>query len=140
MSDSIYRAQLLEHYRHPRHKGDPSGSALIKDGINANCGDQIRLGLTLHSGTVSAIRYQIRACAICTASASIMSELFEQQSTESVLKKIEAFKKAVKTNQDWPEGTEPLSGAGVSINRHRCLTLPWETCEALLLENASDND
>lgn len=138
MPDVLYHSQLLDHYRNPRHRGELQPSMSTKDGINANCGDQIRLGLDLHDQTIRGIRYQIRACAVCTASASIMGELIDQRSFSEVRALIQNVRKALKHKTDWPDRTEALTGMTDHINRHACVLLPWDACEAILNAHRDD--
>lgn len=104
-----------------------------QDGINANCGDRIKLGLHLDETRIREVRYQIRACAVCTASASIMGELIEQRPLVEARALIQQLKSALKEGRPWPDRTEALSGLTGHVNRHACVLLPWEACETLLM-------
>ena len=72
--EDLYQEIILDHYRHPRHAGTVGEEELLVDEENPTCGDQIRLTAKVADGVVRDIRYEVRGCAISTASASMMGE------------------------------------------------------------------
>ena len=44
-SEGIYKDVLLEHFRHPRNKGELGGADTVRRGNNPRCGDDIEVGL-----------------------------------------------------------------------------------------------
>jgi len=136
MTDTIYQAQLMDHFRQPRNKASTADASITAEGFNANCGDKVKLGLFIDGQTISSIKYQIRACAICTASTSIMSEQLTGKTFSQAKKLINQIKVSVKTNAAWPQHCEALSGPAVSINRHKCILLGWQACEDALKQMA----
>lgn len=134
MSTDIYKATLMAHFKAPKNVGALEHSQHQAEGFNASCGDKVQIGFDLVDGRVTNIRYQIRACAICTASTSMMSEALEGLSVEAVTSTIALLHQALKANGAWPEGIEALSGAATSINRHKCIELSWQALGDLLQE------
>ena len=137
MSNDIYHAQLLAHFRQPKNQRSTDGANATSEAFNANCGDKVRVGLFIDNDQLQAVVHQSRACAICTASLSIMSEHLTGASLSSAIDQIEQVNLAVKGNAQWPPGCEALSGAAASVNRHKCILLGWQACaEAINQFNA----
>lgn len=71
----VYNETILDHFKNPRHIGEienPDGSAVVGD---PNCGDQIRLYLTIQDDKIADIRYKVFGCAAAIATTSILSEM-----------------------------------------------------------------
>ena len=72
---ALYSDILLDHFRHPRNYGSLDAPDISNEQFNPLCGDRIRLELKLAQSTVSEARFKGDACAICTAAASLLTEL-----------------------------------------------------------------
>src|SRR5207247_2062118 len=57
-----------------------AGATATAEDVNPLCGDRVRMQVTLQDGRVSAARFVGDSCAICTASADVLSELIEGRS------------------------------------------------------------
>ena len=73
-SASAFRAVVLEHFRHPRNRGALDGASAEADGANPLCGDRIRVQVRLSDGAITDARFTADACALCIASASVLTE------------------------------------------------------------------
>lgn len=73
--DELYQEIILDHYKHPRHSRKLAAEEALVDEENPTCGDHIRLGAAVEAGLVKDVAIECSGCAICTASASIMTEL-----------------------------------------------------------------
>ena len=71
----LYSDILLDHFRHPRNYGSLDAPDVSNEQFNPLCGDRIRLELKLEQSAVSEARFKGDACAICTAAASLLTEL-----------------------------------------------------------------
>lgn len=72
---ALYSDILLDHFRHPRNYGSLVHPDISNEQFNPLCGDRIRLELKLHQSKVSEVRFKGDACAICTAAASLLTEM-----------------------------------------------------------------
>ena len=70
----MYREDILDHYKRPRNKGKLPGADSSAHDLNPLCGDEITYYLKFEGGKVSGIKFEGSACAICLASASMLSE------------------------------------------------------------------
>ena len=72
---ALYSDTLLDHFRHPRNYGDLVAPDISHESFNPLCGDRIRIDVRLRDTTVHEVRFKGDACAICTAAASLLTEL-----------------------------------------------------------------
>ena len=77
--ESLYQEVILDHYRHPHHKGLREPYDAEVHHVNPLCGDEVTLRVTLKDATgepvVADVSYDALGCSISQASASVMSEL-----------------------------------------------------------------
>ena len=113
---SAFRAAVLEHFRRPRNRGAfdaPSGQA---DGANPLCGDRVRVELRADDGVVSEARFTADACALCVASASLVTDRARGMTVSD----------AARIDAAWLfaslQGEPPLA-------RRKCATLPLDTLQ-----------
>lgn len=72
---TLYSDTLLDHFRHPRNYGDLVSPDISHESFNPLCGDRIRIEVKLRDTIVQEARFKGDACAICTAAASLLTEL-----------------------------------------------------------------
>ena len=73
--DDLYRDEILEHYRNPHNFGTLNEPSAVHEGANPLCGDRITLMLGINDeGTVEAVAFTGRGCAISQASASMLTD------------------------------------------------------------------
>jgi len=72
---ALYSDILLDHFRHPRNYGSLDSPDVSNEQFNPLCGDRIRLELKLQQSVVTEARFKGDACAICTAAASLLTEM-----------------------------------------------------------------
>jgi nitrogen fixation protein NifU and related proteins len=73
--DTLYQEIILDHYRHPHHKGlrEPYDAQVRH--VNPTCGDEVTLRVRVAGGVVEDVSYESMGCSISQASASVMSDL-----------------------------------------------------------------
>jgi nitrogen fixation protein NifU and related proteins len=73
--DDLYRAEILEHYRHPHNFGTLDAPDVVQEGSNPLCGDRLTLMLGIDDeGRVDEVAFTGRGCAISQASASMLTD------------------------------------------------------------------
>ncbi|MBU6440298.1 MAG: SUF system NifU family Fe-S cluster assembly protein [Betaproteobacteria bacterium] len=70
----LYQDVVLDHKRHPRHYGPLPDATCESHGHNPLCGDTITLRLRTRDQRIEDIAFEGQGCAICMASASLMTE------------------------------------------------------------------
>jgi nitrogen fixation NifU-like protein len=83
---TAYRRVVIELFRHPKNRGPLSDAAAAAEGANPLCGDRIRVELRGDSGRVIEARFTADACALCIASASLLTERARGMSADDALK------------------------------------------------------
>ncbi len=81
-TDGMYRENILDHYKHPRNRGKIEHADSSAHDLNPLCGDEITYYLKFESGKVSEIKFEGSACAICLASASMLTEEVKDKKLE----------------------------------------------------------
>jgi nitrogen fixation NifU-like protein len=81
---ALYSNILLDHFRRPRNYGSLDAPDISNEQFNPLCGDRIRLELKLDKAIVVEARFKGDACAICTAAASLLTELVHNQDIETL--------------------------------------------------------
>jgi nitrogen fixation NifU-like protein len=116
--DDFYRELILDHYKHPRHRGTLEPNDFSYEDSNPLCGDQIRIDVRLDSEQrVAEVAFTGRGCAISQASASLL--------TEAILGKPLAEVKAL-TREDVLE----LLGIDLTPARLKCALLSLKVLKA----------
>jgi nitrogen fixation NifU-like protein len=118
--DEMYTERLLDHYRHPRNRGrlEPSdtesaaGQVRAAREYNPLCGDEVTIEALVEAGRVVKVRFHGRGCALCTGSASILTEAVQGRSLEDLV------------SLDQAEYLREL-GASIRPARLKCALLPW---------------
>ncbi|MBI3043751.1 MAG: SUF system NifU family Fe-S cluster assembly protein [Betaproteobacteria bacterium] len=144
MADSkqLYQEVILDHNRKPRNWGVLADATHKADGHNPLCGDRIRLTLKLRDDVVDAINVQGESCAICKASASMMTMAVKGKSRGDAEQLVQEFRDLAigKLDATGPGHLGRLTVfAGVRDlpTRVKCAILPWHTLHAALNSVAS---
>jgi len=137
MSMELYQEVLLQHSRRPRNFGPLEGATHRAEGLNALCGDEVTVELAMENGVVREAKFHGHACAICTASASILTMEVAGQPAEEARALAGDFRKLATTGE--PSGSvagrtrlEVMGSVHQFPQRVKCATLPWETLVAAL--------
>jgi nitrogen fixation NifU-like protein len=116
---TVFRAIVLEHFRHPRNRGTLDAPTAEAEGANPLCGDRIRIQVRVDDGVVHDARFTADACALCIASASLLTE----HARGRRVNEIDALD--VASIAAWLEGEPPLA-------RRKCALLPLDTLRRAL--------
>lgn len=126
---ALYQDIVVEHKRAPRHFGRLDAPTHQARGRNPQCGDDVEVELKIDGGQLRDIRFHGEGCAICIASASMMTEAVIDRDIAYAQALQQRFR-AVLTGQMEPDGAELgklISLAGVSRypSRIKCALLGW---------------
>jgi len=108
---SMYREQILDHYKNPRNFGKLFHATTSSSADNPLCGDSLTLHLKLSScEQVENVSFEGTGCAISIAAASMLTEFLKGKTRAELLA---ADKKTI----------YDLLGVEVNPGRERCATL-----------------
>ena len=139
---ALYQEVILDHNKKPRNYGVLEHPSHHAAGHNPLCGDHIEVALNLGGECIDDIAFQGAACAICKASASMMTVAVKGKTRTEAEILIHEF-------TDMATGKLDLSGdhhigrlvvfAGIADLpvRVKCAILPWHTLRAAF--NAVEN-
>jgi len=116
---TAFRTVVLEHFRRPRNRGSLADAHATAEGANPLCGDRIRVQLRAEHGVISDVGFTADACAVCIASASVLTEHVRGMRLDD----------ARAVDIAWIHGS--LEGAPPP-GRARCAQLPLETMHRAL--------
>ena len=73
--DSMYQEIILDHYRHPHHRGLREPFDAEVHHVNPTCGDEVTLRVRIADGSIADLGWVGEGCSISQASTSVMSDL-----------------------------------------------------------------
>lgn len=129
MDSNMKREIILDNYSHPFNKTSDNVEGYIKvNSNNESCIDNIDLYLKIEDDIITDIKFDGEACAISTASTSIMIKNMIGKSINEVEKYITNFEAML--NEEPYEDTEFNEAAVFDEtykqgNRRTCVTLPY---------------
>jgi nitrogen fixation protein NifU and related proteins len=134
----LYQEVILDHNRKPRNFGSILGANRHAEGHNPLCGDHIKLSMNVLENKIETIAFEGEGCAICKASASMMTGAVKGKSVQDAEIMVEEFRGMATGTLD-PDRADHHLGrlkifAGVKDlpSRVKCAILPWHTLHAAL--------
>jgi nitrogen fixation protein NifU and related proteins len=133
--ESMYQEIILDHYRHPHHKGLREPFASQVHHVNPTCGDEVTMRVALRGGVIGDISYESQGCSISQASASVMADLLIGKTVAEAQAVQETFLGLMQSKGDGAEYAEAhedvledaVAFAGVAKYpaRVKCALLSW---------------
>jgi nitrogen fixation protein NifU and related proteins len=117
--DEIYQANILDHYRSPRHHGALANATVTVQGNNPSCGDAQTIFLEVKGETIANASFIGEGCAISQAATSMLLEEIigkEKSSTLSLVGK----------------DIQELLGVPIGESREKCMMLGLDTVHKAL--------
>lgn len=132
--DDLYRETILEHSQSPSNKRALDGADRQARGYNPLCGDDVTVYLTLDGDRIIEATFTGRGCAICEASASLLTEAVAGRPIDEALELARAVEALVRTGQSDAELGElrALGGVHRFAARAKCATLAWKSMQQAL--------
>ena len=132
---ALYREIVLDHYRNPRNRGAFARCTHAADGVNPLCGDALHVELDCADGRVAGMRFSGEACAITTATASMLSELVVGHHVADIVALNARFAALLAGQIDDARALGPLNALRELKrypSRRKCAELAWATLRAAL--------
>jgi nitrogen fixation NifU-like protein len=143
--EELYQQVLLDHSKRPRNFGELTEDAVHVHGDNPSCGDEIDLHVRFGpEQSVSEIKFTGQGCAICMASASMMTLKLKGRSRTEATGLADAFHSLVTGKS---AGTPPVKGLGdlqllegvqKFPQRVKCAMLAWRAFEQALQSDGTN--
>jgi nitrogen fixation NifU-like protein len=132
---ALYQEVILDHNKKPRNYGTLEHPTHHAEGHNPLCGDHLSVALQLQNETIDKIAFHGDSCAICKASASMMTAAVKGKTRAQAQALTQEFLAMAtgKLDQSQPNQIGRLAVfAGVRDlpTRVKCAILPWHTLQA----------
>jgi nitrogen fixation protein NifU and related proteins len=86
MNDELYKQNILDHYKHPHHKGVLNPCNASAHAANKSCGDDLIFYLNVKEEKIAEVAFDGDGCAISVAGASMLSDTLSGMSLDDVRK------------------------------------------------------
>ena len=129
--DALYQEIILDHYKHPHHKGLREPFEAEVHHVNPTCGDEVTLRVHLDGGRVEDVSYDSVGCSISQASASVLTDLVIGKPVDEALAIHQEFltlmqgKGAVTPDEEVLEDGIAFAGVAKFPARVKCALLSW---------------
>jgi nitrogen fixation NifU-like protein len=130
--EQMYQEVILDHYKHPHHRGlrEPFGAEVHH--VNPTCGDEVTLRVLIDDdGTVADVSYDGQGCSISQAATSVLTDQVIGEPLDKALDIVDAFN-AMIGSRGTIEGDEDVIGDGIAFAgvakypaRVKCALLGW---------------
>jgi len=132
---ALYQEVILNHNRKPRNYGTLVNASHQAEGHNPLCGDHLSVMLNLDGECIDCIAFQGESCAICKASASMMTATVKGKTRADAETLIQEFRDMALGKLDLNghhhlERLVVLAGVRDLPTRVKCAILPWHTLHA----------
>ena len=135
----LLREIIMDHYDHPRNRGLVEDETYKKVNMNSDtCIDDLDIQVKFDGDKIADVRYDGEACAICTSSTSIMSELVIGKTKEEAKRIIENYMNMIYErdyDEDLLEEAIAFKNTHKQANRLKCATLGWNGLVKLIEES-----
>jgi nitrogen fixation NifU-like protein len=132
--ESMYQEIILDHYRHPHHRGLREPFDAQVHHVNPTCGDEITLRVAVKDAdgeaAIADVSYDALGCSISQASASVLTDLVIGQPVSEAMRISDAFLQLMRSRDSEPDDEvlgDAIVFAGVAKYpaRIKCALLGW---------------
>ncbi|PTR13827.1 nitrogen fixation NifU-like protein [Nitrosospira sp. Nsp2] len=136
-SKSLYQEVILDHNKKPRNYGTLDKATHHAVGHNPLCGDHLDIELNLDGERIDNIAFHGESCAICKASASMMTTVVKGKTRSNAETLIKEFREMATGTLNLNDGHHlgrltVFAGVRDLPTRVKCAILPWHTLHAAL--------
>lgn len=134
----LYQEMILDHHKHPRNFGRLASANRHAEGFNPLCGDRITVYAQVDGDTIKDLSFEGSGCAICMASASLMTDELSGRNIDTAEALYVRFHDLVTGESAKAPDLDVLGKLAVFLGvrefpvRVKCATLPWHALRAAL--------
>lgn len=129
----------MDHYSYPRnHSLTQDEHYLSRHMDSESCIDDITVQALIDEGVIKDVRFDGEACAISTASTSILTELMAGKTIEEAKTIIDQYMAMIderEYDENILEEAIAFQGVGKQANRINCATLGWKAMLEMIEES-----
>jgi len=132
---ALYQEVILDHNKKPRNYGTLDHPSHQAQGHNPLCGDHISVALKLAGDTIEQVAFEGESCAICKASASMMTAAVKGKTQADAQALSQQFLAMATGKLDLEQPNQigrlaVFAGVRDLPTRVKCAILPWHTLQA----------
>lgn len=132
---TLYQEVILDHNRKPRNFGTLEHPSHHAEGVNPLCGDHIKVALDVEDQIIANIAFHGESCAICKASASMMTAAVKGRTRAEAETLIQEFLDMTTSKRELEQLSHIgrlaiFAGVRELPMRVKCAILPWHTLNA----------
>lgn len=135
----LMREIIMDHYQNPRNRGLVEDETYLKVNMNSDtCIDNLDIQVKLDGDKIIDVRYDGEACAICTSSTSIMSELVIGKTKQEAKVIMDNYLNMIYErdyDEEMLEEAIAFKNTHKQANRIKCATLGWNGLNELIKES-----
>lgn len=136
----MYQEVILDHYKHPHHRGLREPFAAEVHHVNPTCGDEVTLRVTLDDNKIADVSYDGQGCSISQAATSVLTDQVIGLTVDEALKTVASFNEMI-SSRGTIDGDEDVIGDGVAfagVSRYparvKCALLGWMAFKDALVQ------
>jgi nitrogen fixation protein NifU and related proteins len=143
--DSMYREIIIDHYKHPQHRGLPADYDAEVHHVNPTCGDEVTLRVRVADGSIADLGWVGEGCSISQASTSVMSELVVGHSVDEAMQLQDRFLRLMQSqgqaeiseaDADALDDAVAFEGVSKYPARVKCALLGWMAMKGAVADAA----
>ncbi|NGX08207.1 SUF system NifU family Fe-S cluster assembly protein [Mycobacteroides franklinii] len=138
--EQMYQEVILDHYKHPHHRGLREPFAAEVHHVNPTCGDEITLRISLEDNTITDVSYDGQGCSISQAATSVLTDQVIGLTVDEALKTVSSFNEMI-SSRGTIDGDEDIIGDGIAfagVSRYparvKCALLGWMAFKDALVQ------
>ncbi|MBA0046877.1 Fe-S cluster assembly sulfur transfer protein SufU [Mycobacterium sp. NPDC050853] len=138
--EQMYQEVILDHYKHPHHRGLREPFAAEVHHVNPTCGDEVTLRVTLDDNRIADVSYDGQGCSISQAATSVLTDQVIGLTVDEALKTVASFNEMI-SSRGTIDGDEDVIGDGIAfvgVSRYparvKCALLGWMAFKDALVQ------
>jgi len=129
----LYQEIILDHAKRPLNRGLLEGATVTVPAENPTCGDEVTVQLRIADSRIDDVRFTGQGCAICMASASMMTRAVKGKACEEAGALFRQIHDGIQGAGEMPKGEiAALAGVREYPQRVKCALLAWEALREAL--------
>ena len=134
--DDLYQQLIVDHSRRPRNQRAMENADADAEGYNPLCGDRVHVFIKKNDSMLSDVSFTGSGCAICTASASLMTDAVKGKTASEARALFEKLHALLTDSNPTDFGGLGKLAVFAGVKRFpvrvKCASLPWHTLKAAL--------
>lgn len=138
--EQMYQEVILDHYKHPHHRGLREPFAAEVHHVNPTCGDEVTLRVFVEDNKIADVSYDGQGCSISQAATSVLTDQVIGLTVDAALKTVASFNEMI-SSRGTIDGDEDVIGDGIAfagVSRYparvKCALLGWMAFKDALVQ------